>query len=559
MRKAKTTKFVPIEEDRRIGKRVGNLKIVDRIGIGGMGAVYRSVHRVLETPYAIKVLHPRFSEDKSAVERFRHEAIAASRLRHNNVVFVTDFGFDKSVGLYIVMEFLEGFTLKRLLEHNGSLKIGRMVRIAEQVCGAMSAAHRLGVVHRDLKPENIMVLGDSARRDHVKVLDFGIARLRSVEDQDSEEVIGTPSYMAPEQIASSPNSGHPSVDIYALGMMFYAMLTGKPPFFSSNTREVLESHLHKKPPLLGLSMPELVGTKLESLVASMMEKQPSRRPENLEAVQEALKDALAELIEADIDGTVYEPMSQVVADALTDTTVIWEGAVSGTIRMTTVIRQIRSVSPDSAAAVLLDAMPSLETIRGEALCLALWGILQQELLEHEPGSTDFQVCLDQLVLLMQALLESHDGEELSKTQRKMFRALRVTLNIFDSYRRQQILSTLRPLAADPKFPVDILEGENSGSWESFKRVMTAEIRLPWRRSKAVSGRVEDTQDTFLLHDLPLASVSDETLANMSLLSKLKQDVSLRSINAVLTHEFRLFNEGEEPGEQAEPEDETEEG
>ena len=91
------SKFVPVEEDRRIGKRVGNLRIVDRIGIGGMGAVYRAVHRILETPYAIKILHPRFSEDKAAGERFRHEAIAASRLRHNNVVFVTDFGFDESV------------------------------------------------------------------------------------------------------------------------------------------------------------------------------------------------------------------------------------------------------------------------------------------------------------------------------------------------------------------------------------------------------------------------------------------------------------------------------
>ena len=115
---------VPVEEDARIGCRLGNLEIVDRIGIGGMGAVYRAVHKVLETPYAVKVLHPRFSEDPEAVERFRAEAIATSRLRHPNVVFVTDFGLQDELGIYIIMEYLEGASLRQILKVEPRLSVG---------------------------------------------------------------------------------------------------------------------------------------------------------------------------------------------------------------------------------------------------------------------------------------------------------------------------------------------------------------------------------------------------------------------------------------------------
>jgi len=521
---------VPVEEDRRIGRTLGNLHVVDRIGIGGMGAVYRALHRILETPYAVKVLHPRFSEDADAVERFRSEAVAASRLRHPNVVFVTDFGFDDEVGLYIVMEHLEGVTLKQLIRHSGALTVGRMARIADQLCCGMAAAHRLEIVHRDLKPENVIVLSDVARQDHVKVLDFGIARLRDQQEAEDAEILGTPQYMAPEQIVGNAAASLPTVDIYALGMVFYAMLTGEPAFSGSDNVRVLEAQLRDTPPLVSLAIPALAGSKLEALIADMLAKQPERRPRRLEDVQERLSEAIDALVEEGVAGSTYTPPGEPLSRDGDDATAVWTGAVSGTIRMTAVIKQIRSINPDSAAAVLLDAMPSLETIRGEALCLALWGIIQQELLEHAPATAAFELGSDQLVLLMQAVLESHDGTTSSEAQQKMFRALRSTLPIFEPEKREAILTALRPLSAHPLYPDDLAGQQHAGSWQAFKDAMTTEIHMPWRRTKG------EKPPHAISKELP----SQEELARMSLIQKLKQDVSVQSIGALLTHEIKLF-------------------
>jgi len=527
--------IVPIEEDARIGCRLGNLEVVDRIGIGGMGAVYRAVHKVLETPYAVKVLHPRFSEDPEAVERFRAEAVATSRLRHPNVVFVTDFGFDASVGLYLVMEHLGGATLKQLIRNNGALTIGRMAYIGDQLCAAMAAAHRLNIVHRDLKPENIIVLTDLTHQDHIKVLDFGIARLRDAAEIASTELLGTPQYMSPEQIVGTERADHPTVDIYALGMVFHAMLTGEPAFPGDDHVAILEAQLHKSPPPVSMSNPQLAGSKLEQLVLDMLAKLPERRPQNLSTVRQLLTEAVAELVEADVAGSSYEPPAPAeYQEAVGDTTAVWTGAVSGTIRMTAVIKQIRTVGPRSAAAVLLDAMPALETVRGETICLALWGILQQELIEYPPGSPEFTLSTDQLVLLMQAVLESHDGVEASTGQLKMFRAIRITLPLIGPDRQQAVLGALRPLSTSPLFPDDFIQQEHGGSWQTVKRIMTTEIHLPWRRS-AGGASIPKTTPT------PKDGLSQEELAKMSLLQKLKQDVSVRSIGSVLTHEIRLFS------------------
>ena len=529
-REGPTADIVPVEEDRRIGRILGNLEVVDRIGIGGMGAVYRAVHRVLETPYAVKVLHPRFSEDRDAVERFRSEAVAASRLRHPNVVFVTDFGFDETVGLYIVMEHLDGLTLKQLLRRRGALTVGRMARIADQLCSGMAAAHRLEIVHRDLKPENIMVLSDVARHDHVKVLDFGIARLRDQAEEEETEVLGTPQFMAPEQISASPSASRPTVDIYALGMVFYAMLTGEPAFDGPDPVKVLEAQLRETPPPVSHANPALAGTELEELIAAMLAKQPERRPQRLEEVQERLASAVAALVDEGVAGSTYTPPSEPEDAGSPDATAVWTGAVSGTIRMTAVLKQIRAVDPQSAAAVLLDAMPSLETIRGEALCLALWGVIQQELLEHPPETPEFALGSDQLVLLLQAVLESHDGANPSAAQAKIFRAVQSTLPIFDGPRREAIQAALRPLSTNALFPVALTGSQHAGSWQAFKKVMTTEIHMPWRRQQGEAP----------LRRTPTSVPGKDELARMSLMQKLQQDVSVASIGALLTHEIRLF-------------------
>ena len=331
--------IVPEAEDGRIGTTLGNLILDARIGVGGMGAVYRAQHRVLETAYAVKILHPAYSEDADAVDRFRSEAIAASRLRHPNVVFVTDFGFSEDLGLYIVMEHLEGFTLKALIRSAGGLTLGRMVHIGSQLCGALAAAHRLNIVHRDIKPENVMVLSDISLRDTVKILDFGIARLRDRSEEEEEDVLGTPQYMAPEQITGRSSMVSPSVDIYALGMVFYAMLMGQPAFEGGSPQEILEAQLQKTPPSIGTEHAHLTGTLLESLVQDMLAKTPEKRPESLDVVHTRLNDALQELIDADVAGSIYTP-SMEDEWAGDEMTAVWTGAVSGTIRMTTVIKQI---------------------------------------------------------------------------------------------------------------------------------------------------------------------------------------------------------------------------
>jgi predicted Ser/Thr protein kinase len=159
--------------DPHVGRTVGNLKLTERLGRGGMGSVYRAEHVALGTHYAVKVLHPQFSNDEVLAERFRREAVACSRLRHENIVFVTDFG-----GIYLVMEYLEGVTLHTVLKRERRLRLARFARMASQLCDAISAAHRLGIVHRDLKPDNVMVLDDPALGERVKVFDFGIAHLR---------------------------------------------------------------------------------------------------------------------------------------------------------------------------------------------------------------------------------------------------------------------------------------------------------------------------------------------------------------------------------------------
>lgn len=530
-----TMEIVPEEEDGRIGQVIGNLQLAERIGVGGMGAVYRGQHRVLETSYAVKILHPSFSEDRDAVERFRTEAIASSRLRHPNVVFVTDFGFNESLGLYIVMEYLEGFTLKSLIRSGNGLSPGRMVHLGKQICSALAAAHRLDIVHRDIKPENIMVLSGLSQRDDAKILDFGISCLRKqVEEDQTAEILGTPQYMAPEQITGNAHANTPSVDIYALGMVFYAMLVGRPAFDEGEPQDILEAQLQKSAPHIGQSNPHLAATKLETLVAEMLQKTPERRPRTLDDVQARLDEAIEELVANGVAGSVYAPPSLEREWEGDEKTAVWTGAASGTIRMTTVIKQIRSVGPRSAAAVLLDAIPSLETLKGEALCLALWGVIQQDLLEHEDGTAAFQLSLDQLVLLVQAILESNDRVEISPAQHKIFRVLRSTLPIFDDRRRRAIKDALRPLAASPHYPSDLLDDEMSGSWQAFKKVMTTEIHFPWPRGRE-RIKVEEKSHP-----------SSEELASMNLMEKLQQDVSLRSINALLFHELTLFGSPKEP-------------
>ncbi|HEY9282844.1 MAG TPA: protein kinase, partial [Pyrinomonadaceae bacterium] len=231
----------------------GKYRLDALLGEGGMGTVYRATHLLIDRPVAVKVLRPRFVEDEAAQQRFRREARAAGRLRHPNAVAVTDFGDTPEGYVYIVMELLEGRTLRELIADEGPLPAGRAISLMEQAAAAVAAAHEAGVIHRDLKPGNVFVAQGEAARPAVKVLDFGIAKLaaESAEDADAKNLtqtgvmIGTPRYMSPEQCDGEKLT--PASDVYSLGVILYEMLTGTPPFNGPTPLAVALQHSSKPP------------------------------------------------------------------------------------------------------------------------------------------------------------------------------------------------------------------------------------------------------------------------------------------------------------------------
>jgi len=272
--------------DPLIGKTLNEKYCIEeRLGVGGMGTVYRARHVLIDRLVAIKILNQRFVEDDSARARFQREAKAAGRLHHLNAVSVTDFGETPEGDVYIVMELLEGRTLREIVAKEAPLEIARAVSIMLQTAAAVAAAHEAGVIHRDLKPANIFVTQRSDVPAVVKVLDFGIAKLatETLDDDDPKNLtqvgvmIGTPRYMSPEQCNGLELT--PSADVYSLGVIFYEMLTGSVPFSGSSPLAIALKHAsdYPRPPReIVASIPQ----DLEGLVLRALEKRPEDRPAN---------------------------------------------------------------------------------------------------------------------------------------------------------------------------------------------------------------------------------------------------------------------------------------
>jgi hypothetical protein len=225
------------EYDRLVGQTLDGRYHIDRkLGEGGMGVVFAARHAVIERPLAIKVLKREVMRDTATIKRFVQEAKAASRIGHPNIVDVTDFGTTTDGLTYQVMEFVDGVTLGQALRKEAPFRAPRAIRIAGQLARALGAAHAKGIVHRDLKPENIFLVDRDGRKDFVKIVDFGIAKVIPVEGAPVEgprltragAVFGTPEYMAPEQAAGRGDTDG-RVDIYALGIILYEMLAGRVP------------------------------------------------------------------------------------------------------------------------------------------------------------------------------------------------------------------------------------------------------------------------------------------------------------------------------------------
>lgn len=273
----------------RVGTTVAGRYRIDRLlGSGGMGAVYRAEHVLMRKTVALKVLHREMTLVPEVVARFEREAIAASRVDHPNVVAATDFGKLEDGGFYLVLEFVEGRSLRAVLDAEGALAPDRAARIAAQIASALAEAHAQGIVHRDLKPDNVMLVERPENPEHVKVLDFGIAKVAANDLAGQPaltrfgSVFGTPEYMSPEQ-AMGTTVDH-RADLYALGVLLHEMLAGETPFHDQDLMALLARQMTAPPPPLPTSVPPA----LRAVVARLLAKRPEERPPSADAVVAAL-------------------------------------------------------------------------------------------------------------------------------------------------------------------------------------------------------------------------------------------------------------------------------
>jgi hypothetical protein len=272
----------------------GRYRIVECIGRGGMGVVYRVEHTEIGKLLALKLLAGGLARQREVVRRFKREALLASRLSHPNSVQVFDYGVFEGL-TYLVMELVSGRDLARIIKSEGALSFDRVGRIVVQVCSSLAEAHGIGIVHRDLKPENILIARAPDGSDFAKVLDFGLAKLREAPELNevtgSGQVVGTPYYMAPEQIHGRPVDGR--TDIYALGAVMYEAITGTTVFQGTSPMAVLTRHLTERPvPIRERAPHRLIAPAVEDIVMRALEKDPAHRFQTVQELQEALVEQL---------------------------------------------------------------------------------------------------------------------------------------------------------------------------------------------------------------------------------------------------------------------------
>jgi tRNA A-37 threonylcarbamoyl transferase component Bud32 len=269
--------------EKLVGKTLADrYRLTRPIGSGGMGTVFLGEHVLIHKPIAVKVLSPDYSSKTEEVERFLQEARAASRIRQENVVDITDFGISREGHVFLVMEYLEGEDLSTTSEREGALPWRRAVRMILQIAEALAAAHAQGVIHRDMKPENCFRIRRGNDPDFIKVLDFGIAKIIE-EDYDYEQpsstgsgLLGTPEYVAPELVRGIKPDHR--VDIYAVGVIFYRLLTGKLPIQGDSFMATLTAHLMQAPTPPSQVAPEAqIPAEVEAVVMHALEKEQDRR------------------------------------------------------------------------------------------------------------------------------------------------------------------------------------------------------------------------------------------------------------------------------------------
>ena len=269
-------------------------RVVELLGRGGMGAVYKVEHARIGKLLAMKLLARELADRPDAARRFKREALTVSKLQSPNTVSVFDFGVWAGL-TYFVMELASGTDLGRVLRAEGPMPFTRMARIVVQVCSSLAEAHGLGIVHRDIKPENIMLVPTGRGGDLAKVLDFGLAKLRDRAGLDDVTcrgmILGTPSYMAPEQIRGEEIDAR--ADVYAVGALMYRMITGQPVFVADSPLAVLTKHLHEAPmPPIDRAPDRAIPRTVSRVVMRALRKDPRERYPRIEDLQSALVDEL---------------------------------------------------------------------------------------------------------------------------------------------------------------------------------------------------------------------------------------------------------------------------
>jgi serine/threonine-protein kinase len=274
--------------------------VVEKLGEGGMGTVFIAEHTKLQKRVALKVILPEFAGDGEMAARFAREAMASARLDHPHVASALDYGTLAEGGAYLVMQLARGHGLNKVLENEGAQPWPKACAIAAQVADALAEAHAEGIVHRDLKPENVLIEKRSDGSELVKVLDFGIARVQHEGAGQGEgaaparaltrvgTVMGTPGYMAPEQAVGEAVDHH--VDLYALGVMLWEMLVGRPLFSGQTLTEIMTEQLTNTPPPVRQVAPQNdLPEALEGLVAALLARSASERPHDAKEVRDSLR------------------------------------------------------------------------------------------------------------------------------------------------------------------------------------------------------------------------------------------------------------------------------
>jgi serine/threonine-protein kinase len=281
-------KFTTLRRENYEARHLGSYRIKRRLSTGGMGEVYLAAHRLLDRPYAIKLIRPELAADPTNRTRFEREIQAMARLTHWNTIEIIDYGHAPDGTFYYVMEYVDGLNLRELVGRHGPVNPGRAVYLLRQACAALAEAHAAGLIHRDIKPGNVMVTQQAGLADVVKVLDFGLVQdIGPSEDDDkltrTGMVVGTPGYIAPEQASGLADVRS---DIYSLGAVGYFLLTGRTPFSSRRMQQV-ETSQAPAPSLLRELRPD-VPADLEEIVERCLRQDPEERFTDIPQLDQAL-------------------------------------------------------------------------------------------------------------------------------------------------------------------------------------------------------------------------------------------------------------------------------